>query len=490
MTERKRGTSTSNFGVSRRESHDASAFYARFTFPTISQDDNVGEPDPEVVDQIHLGDARKMTVIPSNTVALVVTSPPYFAGKEYEQALGQGIVPASYLEYLEMLHDSFAECVRVLEPGGRIAVNVANLGRKPYRSLAADIIHILQDRLGLLLRGEIVWQKGRGASGSCAWGSFQSSANPVLRDLTERIIVASKGRFDRAVPRKKREKSGRPSAVTISKDDFVEYTLDVWDIPTESAKRVGHPAPFPVELPQRLIDLYTYEGDIVLDPFMGSGTTAVAAMRSRRHYIGFEVDEDYLTRAAKRIEKEKVDLQEAQSRRDSREVHIPAIPQADDDDLDHQSRAVRDGKRAREIAFEALKGCGFESIESDVKLATGVEINLVARDQKGKRWFFDVSGAFTTHRPGLKRTDTLWKALGRAAVLKGSGVGNFRLIFLTTDLPSRGSTGDLALRAVRGDLCHDVIPMLSAAGLERLREYASGNGRDEPLGDLLIEPEG
>ncbi|HET7481852.1 MAG TPA: site-specific DNA-methyltransferase [Actinomycetota bacterium] len=488
MAERKRGTSTSNFGVGKRESHDASAFYARFTFPTISQDDALGDPDPAVVDTIQLRDARDMSAVPSNTVALVVTSPPYFAGKEYEQALGQGIVPASYLEYLEMLHDSFAECVRVLEPGGRIAVNVANLGRKPYRSLAADIIHILQDRLGLLLRGEIVWQKGRGASGSCAWGSFQSSANPVLRDITERIIVASKGRFDRAVPRRKREKADRPSAVSISKDDFVEYTLDVWDIPAESATRVGHPAPFPVELPQRLIDLYTYRGDIVLDPFMGSGTTAVAALRSRRHYIGFEVDERYRDRALERIEKEKEDLVEADSRRRSREVLIPAIPQGDDAELDHQSRAVRDGKRAREMAHEALVGCGFEAVEADVRVS-GVEVNFAARDQNGERWFFDVSGAFTTHRPGLKRTDTLWKALGRAAVLKGSGVANYRLIFLTTDLPSRGSTGDLALRAVRGDLCHDVIPMLSAAGIERLRLYATGQGRDEPLGELLIDAE-
>ena len=139
-----------------------------------------------------------MDALDDGSVALVVTSPPYFAGKHYEEELEREGVPSSYLEYLEMLTGVFAECARKLEPGGRIAVNVANLGRKPYRSLSADVITILQDRLGLLLRGEIIWQKGEGASGSCAWGSFRSPANPVLRDLTERVVVASKGRFDRA----------------------------------------------------------------------------------------------------------------------------------------------------------------------------------------------------------------------------------------------------------------------------------------------------
>ena len=100
--------------------------------------------------------------------------------------------------------------MRVLEPGGRIAVNVANLGRKPYRSLSSDVMRILED-LGLLLRGEIIWQKGKSTSGSCAWGSFRSPANPVLRDITERVIVASKGRFDRA--RSQEERKCRGSAL-------------------------------------------------------------------------------------------------------------------------------------------------------------------------------------------------------------------------------------------------------------------------------------
>jgi site-specific DNA-methyltransferase (adenine-specific) len=215
--------------------------------------------------------------------------------------MGRGHIPADYVTYLEMLRDVFAECVRVLEPGGRIAVNVANLGRKPYRSLAADVTAILQDDLALLPRGEIVWVKGKGATGSTAWGSFQSAANPVLRDLSERIVIASKGRFDRAVGRPERARRGLPHENTISKEEFMEATLDVWHIAPESAKRVGHPAPFPVELPGRCMRLFTYADDIVLDPFMGSGTTAVAAIQNGRRFLGAETDPSYVALAEQRI---------------------------------------------------------------------------------------------------------------------------------------------------------------------------------------------
>ena len=145
----RRSTSTSAFGVSKREGHDASGFYRRFTPPELSSDAEI-HPD-KALDKLILGDARAMGEVEHSSVALVVTSPPYFAGKEYEEALGEGGVPATYLEYLDLLRDVFAECVRKLEPGGRLAVNVANLGRKPYRSLSADVIWILQDQLRLLL---------------------------------------------------------------------------------------------------------------------------------------------------------------------------------------------------------------------------------------------------------------------------------------------------------------------------------------------------
>ncbi|MGH9270065.1 MAG: DNA methyltransferase, partial [Ilumatobacteraceae bacterium] len=228
----RRRTSTLNFGAGGRESHDASAFYHRFRPPELSNDEEVPAPTP-IAQPFVAGDARSMDSVDDGSVALVVTSPPYFAGKQYEEELEREGVPASYLEYLQLLTDVFAECARKLEPGGRIAVNVANLGRKPYRSLSADVTRILEHDLGLLLRGELIWQKAEGATGSCAWGSFRRAGNPVLRDLTERVIVASKGRFDRARTVRQRSGGGLPQESTLPTDDFLALTLDVWSIPPE-----------------------------------------------------------------------------------------------------------------------------------------------------------------------------------------------------------------------------------------------------------------
>lgn len=301
MARQRTATATTAFGTGRRESHDASAFYRRFQAPVVVNDEDPAPPAQR--DVIFCADARTMTPdqVADGSVALVVTSPPYFVGKEYELELGNGNVPASYGEYLDLLRDVFAVCSAKLEPGGRMAINVANLGRKPYRSLSADLISILQDDLGMLLRGEIIWRKARGAGGSCAWGSFRSPQNPVLRDVTERVVVASKGRFDRALSRARRRELGLPHESTIATEEFLEATLDVWELPAESARRVGHPAPFPVSLPLRLIELYTYQGDLVLDPFLGSGTTAVAAVRSQRHYVGFDTEPAYVDLARRRI---------------------------------------------------------------------------------------------------------------------------------------------------------------------------------------------
>jgi len=431
----RRSTSTSAFGVSRRESHDASGFYRRFTPPELSSDAEVA--GHRALDKLIVGDARRMEEVPDASVALVVTSPPYFAGKEYEEALGQHGVPATYLEYLDLLRDVFAECVRTLEPGGRIAVNVANLGRRPYRSLSADVTAILQDDLRLLLRGEIIWLKQRGSSGSCAWGSFQRPANPVLRDLTERVVVASKGRFDRALPAAVRARRALPSESSMTREDFMENTLDVWEIPAESATRVGHPAPFPVELPARLIELYTYRGDLVLDPFAGSGTTAVAAVRAGRHYAGYDLDPAYVQLAEDRVEAER------------RRLAGPAAG-------------------AATVAAVEPTPAGPDGVEADRRRPGGIQVDLVARDRAGGAWMFEVCGGFTSHRGGLRRADALWKALGRAAVLHADGADP--LVLLTTALPSPGSPAARALAQVTGPdrPVRAVVDLLDPAALDRL----------------------
>ncbi len=482
---RRQPTATSHFGVGRREGHDASVFYNRFPVPEISEDDEVSPP--ACVDQLWEGDARKMDLygqVADNSVALVVTSPPYFVGKEYEEAVGQGHIPADYVDFLAMLEEVFAECARKLEPGGRIAVNVANLGRRPYRSLSADVIAILQDSLGLLLRGEVIWRKAQGAGGSCAWGSFQRPGNPVLRDLTERVVIASKGRFDRAVPAAERFERGLPSEGTAHVDEFMEATTDVWDIRTESATRVGHPAPFPVELPQRLIDLYTYRDDLVLDPFMGAGTTAVAAVRTGRHYVGFDTDADYVALAEQRITDERNRLEQRPEKQHWRVTVAPSANSAEPEwSDDFQVRAGQQGRKAQEMAHVVLEQSGFRNIREKVKFPCGVEVNFEATDQRGQTWLFDVSGAFTvTQRPGLRRTDTLWKAVGRASVLHSSG-GAAPLVLLTTDRPAPNSSGHRALKAVTGPdkPVFAVIGMLDPSDTARLAELARGGPGGESV---------
>jgi DNA modification methylase len=440
-----RRTATSNFGVSRRESHDASAFYERFTPPAVSPDSTVAAPEP-VVDPFVCGDARHMHTLADASVALVVTSPPYFAGKQYEEELERDGVPGSYLEYLAMLTEVFAECVRTLEPGGRIAVNVANLGRKPYRSLAADVVHILQDRLGLLMRGEIVWQKGAGASGSCAWGSFRSASNPVLRDVSERVLVASKGRFDRARSIEERRAEGLPHRSTVGADDFMALTLDVWQLPAESARRVGHPAPFPVELPEKLVELYTYADDLVLDPFMGSGSTLVAAARLGRRYVGYDLDPDYVELARRRVAEE------------------ASAPEP----------RPGGGAPGKDIALAALTDAGFDIVGTKVRVpGTGVVAAVVVSAKGGSpRWVVELGGAAVSHRGGLTSVDAVWRTLGRAHALRGAGE---QVLVLTSALPKARSEFDQALRAAGPAGLFDVVEVTDPDALARLARYAAGH---------------
>lgn len=276
-------TSTRRFGAGNRESHDARAFYSRqLVDPQFSDNTSVAEA-PEI-DRIWNHSAATMDELPDNCVSLMVTSPPYHVGKEYD-------TESSFEEYLELLREVFRETHRVLEPGGRAVVNVANLGRRPYIPLSSLVTRMMTEELGFFMRGEVIWRKAEGAGGSCAWGSWQSASNPTFRDLHEYCLCFSKGRMERV----------RKGESTISREEFLAATLSIWDIPPESAKRVRHPAPFPVALPRRFIELYTYLGDLVLDPFMGSGSTAVAAVETGRHFVGYELDETYASLAEARV---------------------------------------------------------------------------------------------------------------------------------------------------------------------------------------------
>ncbi len=289
MSLKRRTTKTSAFGSPGRAGHDSSSFYAGKLYESQPGEQEAVYAEspilPENVDRIFCHSAEKMSELPDGSVHLMVTSPPYNVGKEYDADL-------SLTDYLAFLERVWLETRRVLVTGGRMCINVANLGRKPYIPLHAFIAE-QAIRLGFLMRGEIIWNKAASASPSTAWGSWKSASNPTLRDVHEYILVFCKDTFKRSNPAER--------ASTISRDEFLEYNKSVWSFPAESARKVGHPAPFPLELPRRLIQLYSFENEAVLDPFMGSGQTAIAAVRSNRRYVGYEIDQNYIDLAERRL---------------------------------------------------------------------------------------------------------------------------------------------------------------------------------------------
>lgn len=287
---RRNGTKTSSFGSPGRIGHDSSTFYASRLYEGLPKESKVKyieNPVPsDYLDKIFCKTSEQMKELPNSSIHLMVTSPPYNVGKDYDENL-------SINEYRKFLKKVWGEVKRVLVPGGRACINIANLGRKPYIPLHTFIVEDMLD-LGFLMRGEVIWNKASSGSPSTAWGSWLSAKNPTLRDIHEYILIFSKDTFSRGNPHQRKS--------TISKEEFLELTKSVWTFPAEPATKVGHPAPFPVELPYRLIQLYTFEDDVVLDPFIGSGQTAIAAIKTGRNYIGYEINEEYAKLADRRIE--------------------------------------------------------------------------------------------------------------------------------------------------------------------------------------------
>lgn len=287
-----KGTKTSSFGTKGRVGHDSSKFYNSKLYKEIKNNNSdiiVNEFPNELLNTIIASSCENMKDIPNNSLHLMITSPPYNVSKEYDNDL-------SLNEYLSLLKNCFTETYRVLVDGGRACINIANIGRKPYIPLS-DYISKIMIEIGFNMRGEIIWNKSAGAGISTAWGSFQSASNPILRDVHEYILIFSKGNYKRE--RDKEEKELRKDNIT--KEEFIEWTKSVWTMNTESAKRIGHPAPFPEELPNRLIKLFSFTNDIVIDPFMGSGTTAIAAIKNNRNFVGYEINEEYINLANNRI---------------------------------------------------------------------------------------------------------------------------------------------------------------------------------------------
>lgn len=288
LKSRRKGTKTSSFGTPGRINHDSTRFYSSRLYEGIDNGKKVKYIENKILEQnlnkLFCKSSEKMDELPDNSIHLMITSPPYNVTKEYDQDL-------NLIEYIDLLNRVWKETYRVLVPGGRACVNVANLGRKPYIPLHRYIIEGMQN-IGFLMRGEIIWNKASSASPSTAWGSWLSAANPVLRDIHEYILVFSKDSFSR---------KSKNKINSISKEDFLEWTKSVWTFPAVSAKKIGHPAPFPEELPHRLIQLYTFKDDVVLDPFVGSGTTCLSALKNNRYFVGYDISSEYISKAERII---------------------------------------------------------------------------------------------------------------------------------------------------------------------------------------------
>jgi len=253
-----------------------------------------------LVDKIICGDNRNvMKDIPDNFVDIIITSPPYNFGLDYKNDKDNDSVDWS--EYFNKLNVVWKECYRVLKPTGRMCVNI-----QPLFSDYVPAHHIISQQLlqlGLLWKTEILWDKHNYNCGYCTWGSWKSPSSPYFKYTWEFIEVFCK---------ESRMKRGDRTKIDITGDEFKKWVYAKWDIaPEKGMKKYDHPAMFPEELVTRLLKLFSYQDDIVLDPFNGAGTTTLVSYKLGRRYIGIDLSKDYCKTAEKRL----TDEQEQRRRR-------------------------------------------------------------------------------------------------------------------------------------------------------------------------------
>lgn len=245
----------------------------------------INEISSDVMNKIFTRSSETMSEIPDESVPLIVTSPPHKDLNISERL-------KAYDANRYMLRRVWKECHRILADGGRMCVHVQNKGRNPYIPFSS---HVIEDLLyiGFHMRGDIIWNKGISSGTTTNWGTFGSAQNPILRDIHEYILVFGKGNQSRERAATEEEK--------LSSEVFTELTLSVWNMRPAPTRKIGHPEAVPIELPRRCILLYSYPNDVVVDPFIGSGTTALAALSSRRRFVGYEINEDYSSLSQSRI---------------------------------------------------------------------------------------------------------------------------------------------------------------------------------------------
>jgi len=241
--------------------------------------------------QIYNDDILKVNSIPDESIDLIVTSPPYDVDIKYENY--DDSIP--YSEYLQFTGKWLARCHDFTKPDGRLCLNVPlDKNKGGQQSVCADITTIAKD-VGWKYHSTIVWNE-QNISRRTAWGSWMSASAPYVIAPVEVIVVLYKKLWEKV----------RKRASDITRDEFIQWTNGVWTFSGESKRRIGHPAPFPIELPRRCIKLFSYVGDLVLDPFLGSGTTILACLETGRVGIGVEINRNYCELAVRRLREHEI----------------------------------------------------------------------------------------------------------------------------------------------------------------------------------------